>query len=112
MAHQTYDLQTAFAADGAAWTSFSIDGGMAANDWMAQDIADILDLPVERPAFLETTALGAAMLASCGIDLCVHLEEATNSMRGDVECFEPAMADSARELRLEQWHEALHRVLD
>lgn len=112
MAHQTYDLQTAFAADGAAWTSFSIDGGMAANDWMAQDIADILDLPVERPAFLETTALGAAMLASCGIDLCVHLEEATNSMRGDVECFEPAMAASAREQRLEQWHEALHRVLD
>ena len=112
MAHQTYDLQTAFAADGAAWTSFSIDGGMAANDWMAQDIADILDLPVERPAFLETTALGAAMLASCGIDLCVHLEEATNSMRGDVEYFEPAMAASAREMRLEQWHEALHRVLD
>ena len=46
-----------------------IDGGMAANDWLAQDLADMLDLTVERPAFVETTALGAAMLAGVGCGL-------------------------------------------
>ena len=49
MAHQTHDLMTAFAADGAAWECLKIDGGMAANDWLAQDLADMLDLEVERP---------------------------------------------------------------
>src|SRR5690606_14585217 len=63
MACQTSDLAQAFAGDGASWSLLRIDGGMSANDWMAQDIADILDLPVERPDYVETTALGAAMLA-------------------------------------------------
>ncbi|MFN3864344.1 MAG: glycerol kinase GlpK, partial [Erythrobacter sp.] len=49
MAHQTHDLATAFAADGAAWRTLRIDGGMAANNWMAQDLADMLGVPVERP---------------------------------------------------------------
>ena len=40
-----------------------VDGGMAANDWFCQFLADILDARVERPAELETTALGAAFLA-------------------------------------------------
>ncbi len=66
MAHQTHDLAAAFAADGAPWKTLRIDGGMAANDWMAQDLADVLGIPVERPGFVETTALGAAMLAACG----------------------------------------------
>ena len=61
MAHQMHDLAAAFAADGAPWPALRIDGGMSANDWMAQDLANILDLSVERPAFVETTALGAAM---------------------------------------------------
>ena len=49
MAHQTHDLAAAFAADGAPWTMLKIDGGMAANDWMAQDIADVTGLPVIAP---------------------------------------------------------------
>ena len=44
MAHQTHDLAAAFAADGAPWSVLKIDGGMAANDWMAQDIADMTGL--------------------------------------------------------------------
>ena len=47
---------------------------MAANDWLAQDLADMLDLEVERPAFVETTALGAAMLAGVGVGLFGSLE--------------------------------------
>ncbi len=112
MAHQTHDLQTAFAADGAAWTSLSIDGGMAANDWMAQDLADLLDLPVERPDFVETTALGAAMLAACGYEVCDDLAEATDHMRGAITRFEPRMSESVRSLRIEQWRETLARVLN
>ena len=56
---------------------------MAANDWLAQDLADMLDLEVERPAFVETTALGAAMLAGVGAGLFGSLEEAA-AMRGAV----------------------------
>ena len=58
-----------------------IDGGMGANDWMAQDLADMLGLPVERPDFVETTALGAAMLAAVGAGLFIRSLEAA---RGDV----------------------------
>ena len=83
MAHQTHDLMTAFAGDGAAWERLKIDGGMVANDWLAQDLADMLDLAVERPAFVETTALGAAMLAGVGAGLFGSLEEAA-AMRGAV----------------------------
>ena len=42
MAHQAHDLKTAFAADGTDWECLRIDGGMVANDWMAQDLADIV----------------------------------------------------------------------
>ncbi|WP_275429744.1 FGGY-family carbohydrate kinase, partial [Proteus mirabilis] len=66
MAHQSHDLKAAFAADGADWSRLRIDGGMVTNDWIAQDLADILAIPVDRPDFAETTALGAAMLAGIG----------------------------------------------
>ena len=65
-AYQAHDLKSAFAADGVDWAELRIDGGMAANDWMAQDLADMLNVPVERPDFVESTALGAAMLAATG----------------------------------------------
>jgi glycerol kinase len=110
MAHQTHDLMRAFAADGAAWRCVRIDGGMAANDWIAQDLADMLDLPVERPAFVETTALGAAMLAGVGCGIFASLEEAA-AMRGDVRRFEPAMDAAVRERRLEGWAKAVEKVL-
>jgi glycerol kinase len=106
MAHQTHDLMTAFAADGAAWETLKIDGGMAANRWMAQDLADMLALPVERPALVETTALGAAMLAGVGYGLFASLEDAA-SMRGEVERFEPATSEGIRAARLEGWRRAL-----
>ncbi|ODS60030.1 MAG: glycerol kinase [Erythrobacter sp. SCN 68-10] len=107
MAHQTCDLAQAFAADGAAWHTLRIDGGMSANNWMAQDLADVLGVPVERPAFVETTALGAAMLAACGAGLHDGLAAAAAAMRGDLARFEPAMADHVREERLARWRKAL-----
>ncbi|MGZ8307143.1 MAG: FGGY-family carbohydrate kinase, partial [Allosphingosinicella sp.] len=110
MAHQTHDLMTAFAADGAPWEVLKIDGGMASNGWLAQDLADMLGLTVERPAFVETTALGAAMLAGVGCGMFDSLEEAA-AMRGAVERFEPAMADEVRQARLAGWKKAVEGVL-
>jgi len=111
MAHQTHDLMRAFAADGTPWECLRIDGGMSANDWIAQDLADLLDIPVERPAFVETTALGAAMLTGLGCGMFGSLEEAAGAMRGEVSGFEPAMARQVREKRLETWARALEAVL-
>ena len=110
MAHQTYDLKTAFAADGADWAELRIDGGMVTNDWMAQDLSDMLAIDVERPAFVETTALGAAMLAAVGCGLYHSLEEAAQ-MRGGVTRFAPTLDPGAREIRLAGWADALSRVL-
>ncbi len=110
MAHQTHDLAGAFAADGAQWRSLKVDGGMSANDWMVQDIANMLDLKVERPRFVETTALGTAMLAATGAKLFASLDDAARTMRGSVRQFAPGMDDDLRQLRLDRWSRALHAV--
>jgi glycerol kinase len=107
MALQTCDLAAAFAGDGARWTSLRIDGGMSANDWIAQDLADMLNLPVERPDFVETTALGAAMLAGCGAGLFASLTEAAAEMRRKVRHFSAELADDVRQARLAAWQAAL-----
>lgn len=110
MAHQAHDLKTAFAADGVDWASVRIDGGMVANNWMAQDMADILGVSVERPHFAETTALGAAMLAGVGCGLFADLAEAS-AMRGQVETFTPQLAADARTTRLNGWRTAVQHVI-
>ncbi len=110
MAHQTSDLKHAFAADGADWAELRIDGGMVNNDWMTQDLADILDINVERPHFVETTALGAAMLAAVGTGLYAKLHDAA-AMRKGVDPFRPQMSATIRDQRLDGWAEALARVL-
>jgi glycerol kinase len=110
MAHQTHDLASAFEADGAPWSRLRIDGGMSANDWMAQDLADILDLPVERPDFIETTALGAAILAAVGCGMHDTLESAAQAMRGKARVFEPDMEGPVRETRLARYAKALAAV--
>ena len=111
MAHQTHDLAAAFASDGAAWQNLRIDGGMAANDWMAQDIADILGLPVCRPEVVETTALGAAMLAAHGAGLYHSLEDAVTAMQGPSRRFKPVMEPPVRVARLARWAAALERLV-
>ncbi len=110
MAHQAHDLKNAFAADGAEWEELRIDGGMVANDWMAQDLADMLAIDVERPSFIETTALGAAMLAGVGAGLYKSLQDAA-AMRQAVMRFSPQMNDRERQKRLDGWADALARVL-
>lgn len=110
MAYQTNDLMTAFAADGANWSELRVDGGMATNDWMVRDLADVLRIPVERPTFVETTALGAAMLAAFGAGFYATLED-TARMRGAVERFEPVSSQGQIETRLLGWQRAMDRTL-
>ena len=70
VAYQSFDLAEAMAADGAAKPdALRVDGGMTANSWLCQFLADILHCPVERPATLETTALGAAFHAGLATGL-------------------------------------------
>ncbi|WP_298336741.1 glycerol kinase GlpK [uncultured Erythrobacter sp.] len=107
MAHQTFDLAEAFQADGTGWETLRIDGGMSANDWMAQDLADMLGIAVERPVFVETTALGTAMLAAAGAGLYGDLPGAAQAMRGDLTTFEPQMDEATRSERLARWRKAL-----
>jgi glycerol kinase len=110
VAHQSHDLKTAFAADGADWSRLRVDGGMVTNDWIAQDLADVLDIPVDRPDFAETTALGAAMLAGVGCGMFAGLEEAAQ-MRGAVRTFEPEMKAGMREARLTGWADAVNSIV-
>lgn len=106
VANVFHDLARAFAADGAGWSVLRLDGGMSANDWLAQDIADVLAIPCERPADVETTARGAAILAAIGAGQYASLEEA-KVMVSSTQVFEPQMGAEARDIRLKQWKIAL-----
>ena len=110
MAYQCHDLKTAFSADGVDWQSLRIDGGMVANDWMVQDLANMLDITVERPEFFETTALGAAMLAAVGAGLYPSLE-AASIMISRLDVHEPDIDGETRTRRLAEWKQAISSVL-
>jgi glycerol kinase len=110
VANQTFELQRAFAADGVYWSSLRIDGGMSANGFLAQDLADLLELDVERPANVESSALGAAMLAGVGAGLFASLDDAASAVRGEVDRFSPACDADVRERRIEAWDRAVAAV--
>ena len=110
VAYQTKDLMVAMAADaGAAPEALRVDGGMTANDWLMQFLADVLDLPVERPTVTETTALGAARLAALGAGLYSSPRDMSGRWRLDRR-FEPSMPAGTREHLLAGWDDAVARV--
>ncbi|MEO1554708.1 MAG: glycerol kinase, partial [Pseudomonadota bacterium] len=108
-AYQTLDLLTAFEADGANVSILKTDGGMAANDWLMQFIADICARPVERPDFMEMTALGAAALAGIQLGWVSEAEWATRKAPGTR--FEPNMPADERESLIAGWRAALKQTL-
>ncbi len=109
--YQTMDLADAMVADGGDPPEMiRVDGGMAANDWLCQFLADMLQVPVERPRHLETTALGAAFHAGLATGVWKDLDAlAATWVRG--ECFEPKMAAEARATLAAGWHDALGKTL-
>jgi len=111
VAYQSHDLIAAMAADGSsAPVAIRVDGGMTANGWLCQFVADILDVPVERPANLETTALGAAFHAGLATGVWPGLDPLARLYR-PAERFEPAMKPALRDRLLAGWRDALARTL-
>jgi glycerol kinase len=107
---QTRDLTDALAADGVPdLTVLRVDGGMAANDWAMQFLADLLGVPVERPVELETTAWGAAVLAGLGAGVFRDTAESEHLWQRDRR-FEPSMSSDERGARLAGWKDAVARV--
>jgi glycerol kinase len=108
--YQTRDLLQAVANDVATnLTALRVDGGMVANDWLMQFLADIVDLRVERPVVTETTALGAAYLAGVQAGVFESLDDVTANWRRD-RSFEPTMNASERKHLVAGWSKAVSRV--
>jgi glycerol kinase len=107
--YQTRDLQQAMALDGLMPRRLRVDGGMAANGWLMQFLADLLGVPIERPALTETTALGAAYLAGLGAGFIGSIGETRDLWRAD-RMFEPAMPVGDRDRLYAGWQRAVARV--
>ncbi len=112
IAYQSADLMDAMIADcGSRPESLQVDGGASANSFLMQFQADITGIPVVRPRVLETTALGAALLAGLGAGIYGSAEEATKGWQKDLE-FTPRMDEATRLLNLKGWHRAVERSKD
>ena len=109
VAYQTRDLIDAMTDDGISPSVIRVDGGMVANDWFLQFLADILDVRVERPVNVESTVLGAAYLAAMQCGLIDNLQQATRLWRCDA-VFEPRMSGDQRDALLSGWAAAIARV--
>ena len=110
VAYQTNDLFTAITSDGIPVSAVRVDGGMTANNWLMQFLADIIDLPVDRPVVRETTALGAAMLALMQTDRGISLEDLAARWKRDRR-FTPTMDIHKRETLISGWDLAVQRTL-
>jgi glycerol kinase len=111
--YQTRDLLEAMRADwpaAATDTVLRVDGGMAASDVTMQFVADILAAPVDRPAVMETTALGAAYLAGHAAGLCPDLPGFAAMWKRERR-FEPGMDAKMRERKWAGWCDAVARTL-
>jgi glycerol kinase len=109
VAYQTHDLVRAMADDGISPAVIRVDGGMVANNWFLQFLADVLDIPVERPANVESTVLGAAYLAAYGAGVLKSHAQMAEYWRCESR-FEPAMSRDRREELLKGWQAAVARV--
>ena len=112
--YQTRDLLDAMRADWPAADSagmvLRVDGGMTASDFTMQFLADIITAPVDRPVFMETTALGAAYLAGRKAGVCPDLDGFAATWRLDRR-FEPRMDAPTRERKWNGWQDAVRRTL-
>ncbi len=108
--YQTRDLFQAMSDDaGARPDTLRVDGGMVANNWLLQMLADIVEVPVERPTIIETTALGAARLAGLQLGLFPSLEEVARSWQLERRC-ETQMSQEERTPMLAGWQRAVART--
>ncbi len=110
VAYQTRDVVDAMQANsGLTLQTLRVDGGMVRNDFLMQFQADILGVPVERPAVTETTALGAAYLAGLATSFWHSQTEIAQQWRVE-RAFEPNMSADQRESLYAGWQKAVERT--
>lgn len=103
---QTHDLFSAMAQDGGSPTVLRVDGGMVANNWLVQRLANVLNMTVDRPKVMETTALGAAYLAGVQAGLFGSLEDVAANWQREAR-FEPDAGFEGRDAMIAKWHKAV-----
>ncbi len=107
--YQTRDLQEAMAADGVRPQTLRVDGGMARNDYVLQNLADLLGCRVDRPVITETTALGVAWLA--GLQCGIHQSLEDIARHWQLQRSFAAQKDEAwRDQRYAMWQDAVRRT--
>ena len=112
IAYQTRDVVSAMTADsGLALEALRVDGGAVVNNFLMQFQADILGVPVQRPAIIETTALGAAYLAGLATGFWTSQAEIAGQWQVE-RTFEPAMSIDQRESLYHGWQRAVERARD
>lgn len=110
IALQNAGILDAMVADsGVKLSGLKVDGGAAANNLLMQYQADILGVPIVRPRMLETTALGAALLAGLGVGLWSNTDEAKAAWQKD-RTFSPSMNDAERQVHLDRWNSAVGKA--
>ncbi|NBC09499.1 MAG: glycerol kinase GlpK [Bacteroidetes bacterium] len=111
LAYQTRDVLDAMEKDaGLPLHSLRVDGGASANNLLMQFQSDILNVKVERPRIIETTALGAAYLAGLATGYW-KAEDLTEKWQLDI-AFEPDMPDDERQRLYGGWQKAVKRSMD
>jgi glycerol kinase len=109
-AFQTREVLDAMNADaGIPLTTLKVDGGMVSNDLLMQFQADVLGVPVIRPTFTETTALGAAYVAGLAVGFWSGLDELRSNW-GQDKVWTPAMPAPIREKHYRDWKRAVTRT--
>ena len=110
-AFQTADLLDAFENDsGYDLSRLRVDGGLVANSFVCQFLADILNSHVDVPEILETTALGAAYLAGLQVGIYKDLDDISKAWHSQRQ-YTPAMDEAQRLQYLARWHEEVERIL-
>jgi glycerol kinase len=107
---QTSDLLKAMSEDGVCPEKLRVDGGMVANNWVCQFLAGVLNVTVERPKVMETTALGVAYLAGLQAGIYQSTEELAVMNQIDNQ-FEPKMQSAKRDKLLKGWASAIQSTL-
>ena len=111
IAYQSADLVSAMASDcGRQPTELRVDGGASANQFLMQFQSDVLGCKVIRPAVIETTALGAALLAGLAVGVWKDMDEIHRIWQMDIS-LTPQMDAEQREAAMRGWHRALQRSM-
>ena len=112
IAYQVNDVLGAMAeASGIKLLTLNVDGGASANNYLMQTQADIINVPVNRPTCIESTALGAAYLAGLAVGYWSDFEDISKNYGID-KTFEPKMDESTREGLLKGWKKAVKYAFD